>query len=61
MWSAVAAAVTAATAPACPVGLAAVGINRSSVTLTWQPPPSDGGSAVLAYQVRHQPAVAETQ
>lgn len=53
MWSTAVAAATAATTPGCPTGLAAVGINRSSVTLTWQPPSSDGGSQVLAYQVGH--------
>lgn len=52
MWSTAVAAATAATTPGCPTGLAAVGINRSSVTLTWQPPSSDGGSQVLAYQVQ---------
>jgi hypothetical protein len=51
LWSAVSSATTAATAPGSPVGLVVVGINRSSVTLAWQPPAHDGGSAVQAYQV----------
>lgn len=54
LWSHVASATTAATVPACPAGLAVIGVTRTSASLTWQPPSSDGGSPVTAYQVQLQ-------
>lgn len=54
LWSQTAAATTAATAPSSPVGLTVIGVSRTSVSLTWQQPHSDGGSPVTDYQVQLQ-------
>jgi hypothetical protein len=53
LWSPNSTATTAATVPGSPLGLAAAGVHRTAVTLTWQAPGSDGGSPVLSYQVRY--------
>jgi hypothetical protein len=53
-WSTPATATTAATGPSIPTGLEVRGVNRTSVTLAWQPPASDGGSPVTGYEVQLQ-------
>ncbi|GBF99904.1 hypothetical protein Rsub_12812 [Raphidocelis subcapitata] len=53
-WSAPTTATTAATVPSTPVGLAVMGVNRTSVTLAWQPPAGDGGAPITGYQVQLQ-------
>lgn len=55
LWSHVASATTAATVPASPIGLTVIGMSRTSASLRWQPPVSDGGSPVTGYQVQLQP------
>ena len=39
-----------ATTPGAPTGLSATGTN-TKVSLTWTAPPSDGGSAIMGYNV----------
>ena len=49
------ASATPLSVPSAPAGLAASAGN-AEVTLTWNPPPSDGGSAIASYQHRHRAA-----
>jgi hypothetical protein len=54
LWSPVNTATTSATTPSSPVGLAALGTTRTSISLAWRPPSNDGGSDVLNYLVQLQ-------
>jgi len=51
VWSPIQAITTAATLPACPVGLKLGQVTRTAVSLSWSPPDDDGGSPVTGYEV----------
>lgn len=46
---------TLAATPSAPTNLAVAGVNRTSVTVRWQPPATDGGAHVHEYQAELRP------
>ena len=55
LWSDPVTAQTAAIPPDSPSAPTVLGSNRTSVSIRWDAPASDGGSAVLSYEVELRP------
>lgn len=51
--------VNVADIPDAPKGLVVSEISRDSITLTWEPPASDGGSDIISYVVEKCPTTAD--
>ncbi len=65
MWSPTVSHCTGAAPPDSPVSLQVVSAGRQSATMAWRAPDEDGGSKVLAFEVRRMgdlyvPGVAAT-
>ena len=49
-----------ASAPTVPLSLSTSNITSTSLQLNWQPPSSDGGSAITSYQVQYKNSSSST-